>query len=386
MNSFTSLPQADDVNVDKDSYLSELKNLVLLHARAQGLSPQRCRQLLTTIQTDGAGDADAWANVWSREAEYYVAKRESLKACRYYNLARFPFVDNAGRTKALINCVHHFQEWAATQGIRRLNVRVNINDHADAGQVGLWFKTQDKSRGKPLVLFIGGIVSVKEQWGQLLPKLSRLGMTVAATEMPGVGENTMMYDRDSWRMLPALLNELQAESHFQDVYLIALSFSGHLAMRAALHDKRICGILTVGAPISSFFSDKSWWRNLPHTTLRTLSHLTHVPQAQLQEHMAEWALTEQELSNLMIPIHYIASSRDEIIPAADPALLRKWVKKSQVIEYNDVHGSPHHLLEMRLTMVRALMEMSRIGFMFRMLLGISLGILRTGKRWTRLLS
>jgi hypothetical protein len=53
-------------------------------------------------------------------------------------------------------------------------------------------------------------VSIKEQWGGLLGLAKRLEMAVAVTEMPGVGENTMPYNADSWRLYPALLDELAA--------------------------------------------------------------------------------------------------------------------------------------------------------------------------------
>jgi esterase FrsA len=333
-----------------DRYLSELKELVQLHARAQGIPGKRCAQILDLIQCDGGANDDAWVNVWSRAAFECEANGDDPGACRYYNLARFPYVNGPDRAAALAKCVVAFERWASTRKIQRVEFSIGTS------RVRAWVKTSfPKSTG--LLLVFGGIVSIKEQWGELLNNADRLGMTVAITEMPGVGENTLPYNSNSWEMLPKLLEELGESSGAKFTYVTAMSFGGHLAIRAALHDMRIKGIVTVGAPISDFFTRADLWPNLPETTIRTLAHIARVKREDLQRHVASFALTDDELLRLKIPVYYVASRRDEIIPRSESLRLSIHVARARIVEFDDVHGAPRHLTEYKIGIVRALLDM-----------------------------
>jgi len=46
-----------------------------------------------------------------------------------------------------------------------------------------------------------------------------------------------------------------------------MSFSGHQALRCAMDDSRIKGVITVGAPIREFFTDTAWQKDLPKVML-----------------------------------------------------------------------------------------------------------------------
>ncbi|TVZ75516.1 alpha/beta fold hydrolase [Streptomyces sp. BK340] len=333
--------------------LTELKDLVLLHAQAQGIPQADCAQLLRSITSDGAGTPTSWVDAWSAAAKRHLAADDHLLACRHYNMARFPFVDGPERAAALRECVTAFQSWATPHRITREEVRVGD------GRMPFWLSAPPSARGGsgPALIVVGGIISIKEQWGELLPMARRLGMTVACAELPGVGESSVHYDRNAWRIFPALLDRLAELRGVSEAYVLAMSFGGNLAIRAAADDKRLRGICTVGAPISAFFTDQDWWPQLPGTTLRTLAHLTGHPVDELQERIADWALTDAELSQVDIPVRYVASARDEIIPAADPALVRRRIRDSEVLEHDDVHGSPQHLLETRLWLMKSLLSM-----------------------------
>ncbi|AWN27783.1 alpha/beta fold hydrolase [Streptomyces sp. NEAU-S7GS2] len=331
--------------------LTELKNLVLLHAQAQGIPSADCAQLLWSITSDGAGSAGSWVDVWSSAAKRHLAAGDYLLACRHFNMARFPFVDGPERGTALSECVDAFQNWATTRQITREEVVVGDR------HMPFWLSASPRGRAAPALIVVGGIVSIKEQWGELLPTARRLGMTVACAELPGVGESNVRYDGNAWRIFPALLDRLAELRGTSEAYVLAMSFGGNLAIRAAVHDDRLRGICTVGAPISKFFTDGQWWSQLPGTTLRTLAHLTGHSVDELQDRIADWALTDAELSQVHIPVRYVASRRDEIIPAADPALVRQLIRDSEVLEHDDVHGSPQHLLETRLWLVRSLLSM-----------------------------
>ncbi|MEA5360357.1 alpha/beta hydrolase [Amycolatopsis sp., V23-08] len=320
----------------------ELKQYVWAHARAQGVPLSHYEDLLSRITSDVDGADGSWTREWVRAGEALERDGKLLEAVQYYNLARFPFVAGPDRADALVRCVAAFDRWRREAGgIERVEV------DTPSGRFGAWgtgLSTRDR---KPLLVFTGGIVSIKEQWAPLLPVLRKLGVAAIAAELPGVGENPLPYDDKSHRLFSDLLDAVADRADVARTHLLPLSFSGHLALRCALGDERIRGLVTVGAPLREFFTDPAWWASLPRLTVDTLVHLTGVPEAGLQDHLRGWALTTEEIASLRLPVGYVACSRDEIIPPGDPALLREHAREPHVVEFDDVHGAPEHSREMQ---------------------------------------
>jgi pimeloyl-ACP methyl ester carboxylesterase len=331
--------------------VDELKQFAFVHARAQYI--RGYRDVLTQIRTDDGDAPGSWVYEWQRAAEMLERKGQLLQACRYYNMARFPYPDGAPRRHALARCVHAFDRWRQQRqsGIER--VAVDLPE----GQVRCWADGLSTTARRPVLLIMGGIVSIKEQWAQGLVPMRRLGMASIATEMPGVGENTLRYGIDSWRMLSSVLDAVADRANVAETYALASSFSGHLALRCALHDPRIRGVASVGAPISDFFTDQSWQRKLPRITLDTLAHLTGMAFDDLVCQLPYWRLTDQDLAALEIPVCYLASRQDEIIPDGEVDNLRRNVAGLHLVEYNDVHASPRNMTESRLWTVLSILRM-----------------------------
>lgn len=330
-------------------HLEELKEFVRLHTRSQGMTAEHASRVLGRITNDTTGDPDSWAAVWTAEGEAASARGDLLDASRHYALARFPYHGDADRVRAQRLCIDTFDRWRREQdGIERLQF-----DHPD-GTFACWAAGLDRSR--PLLVVMGGIVSVKEQWAPLLPLLSRLGFAAVVTELPGVGENTLTYGPDSWRTLTFLLDRLADRARVSDTSMLAFSFSGHLAVRAAAEDSRIRRVLTVGAPVADFFADEAWWPRVPGITAATLRHLTGSGDlTDLCQRLARFALTPEQLRQVRIPVRYVVSSRDEIIPAGDQALLRQTLNDVRFKTFDDVHGSPAHLGAMRRWLISQLL-------------------------------
>lgn len=336
--------------------VDELKQFAALHARAQGIPDERLARLMESIANDDEGAPDSWAAIWTEEARREEAAGRFLKACQYYNMARFPFVDGPTRARALAACTDAFALWAVDRpDVERLDVAL------PGGRVRCWTSgLSDKDR-KPLLLVVGGIVSIKEQWAPILLMARRMGMAGLVTEVPGVGENSLPYDADSWRMLSGLLDAVADRADVSRTYAIALSFSGHLALRCATEDRRIRGVATAGAPIREFFTDAQWQKDLPRVTIDTLAHLTGIDESEFADRLAPWALDEQQLAALDIPVHYVHSTRDEIIPPGEARLLRARLRRLSLLEIDDVHGSPDHTLETRLWILRSVLRMRGVG-------------------------
>lgn len=354
--------------------VAELKRFVGVHARAQGIPSREYRALLASIEHDEGDGPGSWVRAWTLSGEGLEAEGKLLEASRRYNMARFPYVDGPARKEALDRCVSVFDRWRGGHRIEPLEVV------AGGGRVRCWTSGLSEGGARPLLLVMGGIVSIKEQWAPVLLQASRLGMAGVVTEFPGVGENTARYTAESWRMLPELFDALAGRADVSRVYAVALSFSGHLALRAALDDTRIRGVVTVGAPVGAFFADAAWQAGLPGITVDTLAHLAGREPGGLPGGLA---LTARQLAGLEVPVHYMASLRDEIIPAADIELLRRHVRRLRLVENDDVHGSPRHFAETRLWIVRSLLELDGGHRVQRAVLGSLLGARRAWARSSR---
>jgi hypothetical protein len=329
--------------------VDELKQFVLVHARSQRIPGYQ--ELLARIRTDGEGPG-SWVHEWSDAGDRLERDGQLLLASKHYAMARFPYVDGPGRRQAQERCVHALDRWRpAAAAIERVDV-----DLPD-GRVGCWTAGLTPGGRKPVLLIMGGIVTVKEQWAPLLARIGLLGMAGVVTELPGVGENTLPYNEKSARMLSGLLDALADRADVDETYAMTLSFAGHLALRCAVDDRRIRGVITTGAPIAGFFTHESWRPRVPRITVDTLADLTGSGPDGPWAAMADWALTPEQLAGLDIPLWYAASRRDEIIPSGELGLLREHVRQLHVIEYDDVHGSPDHTAATQLWCLRALLRM-----------------------------
>jgi pimeloyl-ACP methyl ester carboxylesterase len=350
--------------------VSELEKFVVVHARAQNIPGYR--RLLDGIRTDDEDAPGSWVSEWSRVAGDYAARGKQLEACRHYNMARFPFVDGPARQQALDRCVDAFDQWRRSRGngIERLDVEF------DGGRVRGWASGLSPRSRLPLLLIMGGIVTIKEQWAPALARIRRLGVAAVVTEMPGVGENTLRYSPQSWQMLSGLLDAVGDRADVSNTYALTLSFSGHMALRCALDDPRIRGVITASAPIREFFTDETWQRRLPRITIDTLSHLTGSESAEVVGHLGDWALTAGQIADLDVPVYYMASRHDEIIPPGEVELLRRHVRELHLLDHDDVHGAPAHTTESQLWAAWSVLRLREALPVQRAALRVLLGALR----------
>lgn len=313
------------------------------------MPPRRHRRLLDRITTDEGDRAGSWVHEWSAEAGRLAAGGHLLTACRHYNMARFPYVDGPARQRALEECVGAFDAWRADgTGIEPVTADL------PGGPVPCWSIDLSARDRRPLLLVMGGIVSVKEQWAPVLVQARRLGMAGLVAEMPGVGQNPLRYGPESMSLVSELLDAVADRADVDRTYAVALSFSGHLALRAAVDDSRIRGIITAGAPVRRFFTDTVWQAGLPRVTVDTLTHISGNGLAGLRS----MALEEKDLKALTVPVYCLVSRRDEIIPGEDPAFIRRHVRDTRVVENDDVHGSPRTFLDSRLWIMRSILELT----------------------------
>ncbi|MFG1918450.1 alpha/beta hydrolase [Micromonospora sp. NPDC048898] len=328
--------------------VAELKEYTRVHARALAIAGYP--ELLSRIHTDDGDAPGAWTGEWCRTAAQLESRGAHLRAARHYAMARFPFVDGPARAGAQQRSVDAFDRWRAGRGIERLRLSL------PGGTATVW--TAGLGPDRPVLLVCGGIVTLKEQWAPILVQARRLGLAGVVAELPGVGENTQTYAAESWRLVPALLDALAGRADVDRTWAMALSFSGHLLLRAAAADQRIRGIVTAGAPVRDFFTDRAWQAALPGVTVATLAHLAGTTPDHLGAELSDWALTPEQLAAVTVPVRYVVSDRDEIIPGADPALLARCAPDVRLLHHDDVHGSPGHVPATRAWSLLSLLEMT----------------------------
>lgn len=330
--------------------VSELKEFARVHARI--LNIRRYRDVLDRIDNDRDGAPGSWAVAWTGEGDRMLRAGRPLEAFSRYTMARFPYPDGPARAEAAQRGVSAFHAWSRkATGIERLDIDL------PTGRVGCWASGLSAREPLPLLLVMGGIVSMKEQLARSLVLLRRLGVASVVTEMPGVGENTLRYDADSWRLLPAVMDAVADRADVTRTYAFTFSFSGHLALRCAAEDSRIKAVITTGAPVHDFFVDADWQQTVPRITMDTLAHLTGAGDGDLADRLRALALTDKQLDAIQVPVSYIASRRDEIIPAGEVGHLRDHVDELRVIENDDVHASPRYLGESLLWLVLCVLEL-----------------------------
>lgn len=352
-----------------DIPLDERKLFAELHAVAQRLPKKVYRRVTGQIQK-----STDWSLQWINEGDREASQHHFLTAMHYYNLARFPYADSTTARDAQQHCVQSFQQWAATKpGIERRNLQWGVDS------IPFYFRCLSPTA--PLLLVIGGIVSIKEQWSAFLDAGGALGVSVAVIEMPGVGENPLSYHADQAGFISALIDSLNDETDVERTFAVGMSFGGHLLLRAMQFDKRILGLTTVGAPIHHFFNETEWWPKVPLLTKMTLAHLAQVPLARLQTELSTMTLSEQDLQLIEQPVFYVQSLHDEVIPASEIDFLRCHLPNLQLHRFNDVHGSPNHMSVLRTMMPYTVLIGLRQRPMLQRLLALKLKVALNLVQW-----
>lgn len=317
------------------SYLSELKAFVTLHLRSQSRGDAADYEtVLDCIDSDEQGPG-GWAPEWVKRGQQFEQSGMTLQAIQCYNFARFPFIESEARKDAYSRCASQFSEWVQSQDPRVQRVSVRLDD----GEAHVYTLLTDPAR--PLLVVMGGIVSVKEQWQALLFGAYRLGFSPVIADFPGVGENGLAFNPESGGFISSLLDYFGPAA--ERTYVVGMSFGGTIAMKAAVKDRRIKGITTIGAPVFHFYTDRRWWKHVPTITKRALSHSCGIPEDELTEHLQQFALTPEELQQLDIPVHYLLSLRDEITPPQEREVLEGNLRKLNLTVVDDVHGAANHM-------------------------------------------
>lgn len=329
--------------------LGEVKAFSGLHAQMHGISLGHFKSVLDRVDhLEGAGEG-AWGFELKREAEAILMSQAHEAALPFYLLARFPFPSSPIQDQAYEMGLGCFNQLNLHFKLERLVLK------GSDGELAFYFKPGTRQNAR-LILVMGGIISVKEQWLAFVSLAEAFDFALVLMEMPGVGENTHRYQSTSFQLLSQIMDVLQDRAGVQATHCINFSFSGHMAIQAACEDERIVSIFTIAAPIHSFFIDPVGWRQVPQLTRVTLAFLCQCEPQDLFEYVRDFALSSEALSCLKIPIHYVETSRDEIISAHESAYGVSKLSSFYLHRFDDVHGGPQHLQQIKQLMIQYLAD------------------------------
>ncbi|HEY6877038.1 MAG TPA: alpha/beta hydrolase, partial [Polyangiales bacterium] len=292
----------------------------------------------------------SWVHAWEEEARRAERKGDLVTSSNLYGLARFPCADELAKVRAGERAASAYARHleATGKGQRRV---------ANVGTIGVPFLFAPGPReDAPLVVLMGGIVSLKEQWGSFLSLGPRVGCAVAIADFPGVGENRLRYSRAASALYGAILDAVAERCNVRETLVVAPSFGGHLALLHAPIDARLRKVVTVGAPLSHLFRDEAVHARLPSITRAALVQSARIAPAQLPAHLATLALSEREIADIGVQVTYVAALRDEIIPEIEWRAAAASARSFRVYAFDDVHGAPNHLRETRLIILAELLQ------------------------------
>ncbi|MCR6112591.1 alpha/beta hydrolase [Bacillus sp. A301a_S52] len=355
--------------------IEELKQYARLHVRTHSFTKIDPLDILNNIHLPPCEvpTKGAWDQQWVTAAERCLKEGSMEDAIQCFNFARFPYPHTEQQKAASKELSIVFERTYAKDNIRKHTFQA----HGKPFSV----YTSNLHLNQPCLLVIGGIVSVKEQWKVFLKVGKKLGFSVIIMECPGVGENRTVYDNASHRMLGQVLDTFSSLANVNHTYIVGMSFGGHLAIKQALEDTRVKGITTVGAPLHYFFKEYSE-KHVPFITQLTLSHVLEKNLEDVSRTLTSYAISPEELRNLRIPLTYVFSRRDEIIPTNDKEFLLENGQNITFYEFDDVHGSPNHLdLIQKIVPLSLLKQSGSKKNVIRLGLAFILFLTKWKKRW-----
>ncbi|WP_350304968.1 alpha/beta hydrolase [Photorhabdus viridis] len=316
--------------------LYEMKNYVILHARTLSIQ-RKVSDLLLSINSLSDDSSSSWGNVFWKEAKHSEGNGNYKEALGLYNIARFPYPDTTIQHRSYNEYISLFK-----------NIYINphkLEDKITSNGAQRFYIKYGKT--KDVVIICGGIISLKEQWVNALSILHSLGLTVILTEMPSVGENSISFNAESFSMFSDILNSIDFPVG-KRCHLLAMSFSGYIALKNSCTDNRINSITMVGAPIYDIYHNVKLFQNLPRITkdilINNINNNSH-KKISTDDELFYFMNSEFTSVNKIredLRIFYLQSKYDEVIPSTETTHLKDKCSFFNNLCLPDVHGSPNY--------------------------------------------
>jgi esterase FrsA len=335
---------------------------------AMGIDPGRLYPALRTVAA--APGSDRWTThfgaLGDEVAEHaaQVASAGDRDAARsayeeasfWFFLARFPAPHSPSSWAAYRRSL----ETALLAGsLETVPVRVVRAGHGDGEVVGhLRLASVDPTTATPLVVLTGGIDVFKAdiEIRSLATAFRNAGISTLAVDMPGTGESPVSAAPGAEATYETLLAALATDPDhaplldLDAVGVVGLSFGGHWAVRLALTNPRIAACVNISGPLHHTFTAANVTAAPPPTRAALAAAVTSrsLDIDDLQSALAELSILNGAAGNLLAharptPILTITGGRDELVPAADAALLAEHGHPADTLVYaTDRHVASNH--------------------------------------------
>ena len=231
-----------------------------------GVEPEDARAALAAIHSL---DRDEWARAWIgvgsahaerartvRHADPARARADDLRAWHAFNIGRWPTENSPGKRRAYALALDAFARYGETLEPPIETVRIGF----EGKEIVAYLRLPKSDEPAPLVLAIAGLDSRKEDIGAASDAYLRLGLGVAALDMPGTGQAPIPVDVGAERMFSAVLDYLgsRAEVDSRRIVVQGRSWSGYFAaVLAYTESTRLCGAVVHGGPSHGYFQ-REW--------------------------------------------------------------------------------------------------------------------------------
>jgi len=294
-------------------------------------------------EASATGDDAEWNRVWLRLAQRLASRAEAqaaaghdlsardswLRAYAYYQWAStFQHIDDPLRHQA------HHRSLRAFGAFARLGTppieRVEVPYEGSTYPAWLVPPATPAEGPYPVVIYLPGWESTKEQGIEFGLEVARRGVGVLLCDGPGIGEAVLfrgLINRHDYEVpVSAAFDYLAArpEVDAERIAVVGSSMGGYRAARAAAFEPRLAAAVAWGA-IWDFGA--IWRRNLekPGSTLpTTMAHALHVMGGDSLDHvtelMAPWTL-DGHAERIACPLLVVHGERDVQIPLDDAVCL-----------------------------------------------------------------
>lgn len=336
--------------------LNEMKKYVLLHAKTLGVDKEASTILRNIKSLDDS--IHGWGYTFFRAAEKAEKRKNTTLALGLYNIARFPYP----KTPIQIEAYQRYLDFFKNYYISTYQFEEKTTKDA---QQKFYLKT---GRYNDIVILCGGIISLKEQWVNAANIFHSMGFSVILTEMPAVGENKTPYNKNAFSMFSDILDVI-GYSEKNNCHLIAMSFSGHIALMNSFIDKRIKAITMVGTPIYDLYHNYDTFFSLPDITKDILRKNTHcIAQNRETFNYLSNEFSHEIIKNPHLNIFYLQSQFDDIISLTEADHLQDKFGNFHKLCLPDEHGSPNYHKTVIFYIAWSVLQHSRKKWPLRLLL------------------
>jgi esterase FrsA len=204
-----------------------------------------------------ADAASGWVYEWSGLARRYAAAGQPLLASLAYGCAKFPCLANEARRTALAHQVETYLAAAAGFPVKFERKLIDVPFAGATASVPLHlYSASGQYSQEPVLLLNGGVDTWKMDFhGMCVALAQKLGVTVAAFDQPGTGENPVPLVIEADEVVLGLVKESRKIGNGRVAHF-GTSFGANYSAMTGLTGAVDCAIV-LGGPVDKAFAEEA---------------------------------------------------------------------------------------------------------------------------------